>query len=75
MPLALFDVDDAEGFVRAIVNRSGLELDYHDAEDCAQFLLIQCWKLSINFEPWKGSVGFSTFAGHILRRRTYDWVR
>jgi len=73
--LALYDIADTAGFVGAIVNRSGLALSWSDREDLEQFLLATAWEISLTFEPGKGSVGFSTYAGNILRRRTHDWVR
>jgi DNA-directed RNA polymerase specialized sigma24 family protein len=71
----LFDIADTAGFVGAIVNRSGLALSWSDREDLEQYLLVTAWEISLTFEPGKGSVGFSTYAGNILRRRTHDWVR
>jgi DNA-directed RNA polymerase specialized sigma24 family protein len=73
--LALYDIADTAGFVGAIVNRSGLTLSWSDREDLEQYLLATAWEISLTFEPGKGSVGFSTYAGNILRRRTHDWVR
>jgi hypothetical protein len=73
--LALYDIADTAGFVGAIVNRSGLALSWSDREDLEQYLLSTAWEISLTFEPGRGSVGFSTYAGNILRRRTHDWVR
>jgi hypothetical protein len=73
--LALYDIADTAGFVGAIVNRSGLALSWSDREDLEQYLLATAWEISLTFEPRQGSVGFSTYAGNILRRRTHDWVR
>ena len=73
--LALYDIADTVGFVGAIVNRSGLELSWSDREDLEQYLLATAWEISLTFDPGKGSVGFSTYAGNLLRRRTHDWVR
>ena len=73
--LALYDIADTAGFVGAIVNRSGLALSWSDREDLEQYLLATAWEISLTFEPGQGSVGFSTYAGNILRRRTHDWVR
>jgi DNA-directed RNA polymerase specialized sigma24 family protein len=72
--LALWDVDDAAAFCSAIVTRSGLQLSWADREDLEQQLLVT-WELSLKFEPGQGSVGFSSYAGTILRHRTSDWVR
>jgi DNA-directed RNA polymerase specialized sigma24 family protein len=74
-PLALYDVDDTQRFVAGIVNRSGLSLNWSDRQDLEQSLLIVAWELSLKFEPGQSSVGFSTYCGTILRRRTNDWVR
>ncbi len=73
--LALYDIADTAGFVGTIVNRSGLALSWSDREDLEQYLLATAWEISLTFEPGRGSVGFSTYAGNILRRRTHDWVR
>jgi DNA-directed RNA polymerase specialized sigma24 family protein len=72
-PLALHDVDNAEGFVSAIVARSGLQLDHHDREDLCQYCLLVCWQLSLRFEP--GGITFSTWAGVTIRKRINDWQR
>jgi DNA-directed RNA polymerase specialized sigma24 family protein len=71
--LRLHDVDDAARFVAAIATRSGLKLAYHDREDLEQFLLVECWKLSLRYKPGGGS--FSSFAGTTLRLRVVDWTR
>jgi DNA-directed RNA polymerase specialized sigma24 family protein len=73
--LSLWDIDDCVAFVATIVNRSGLELSWSDREDLEQTLQIVAWELSLKFEPGQSSVGFSTYCGTILRRRTNDWVR
>jgi hypothetical protein len=75
VPLALHDVDDAERFVGAVVNRSGLELSWADREDLQQFLLTTAWEISLAYEPEGSSVTFSSFCGTILRRRVVDWQR
>jgi DNA-directed RNA polymerase specialized sigma24 family protein len=75
VPLALHDIDDAERFVGSIVGRSGLKLSWDAREDLEQFLLTTAWEISLTFEPRRSSVGFSTYCGTILRRRTHDWVR
>jgi DNA-directed RNA polymerase specialized sigma24 family protein len=73
--LELHDVDNAEGFVSAIVGRSGLSLSWDDREDLKQFLLIEAWELSLRYHPGVVRKGFSTWAGIILRRRVVDWQR
>jgi hypothetical protein len=75
VPLALHDIDDAERFVGSIVGRSGLKLSWDAREDLEQFLLTTAWEISLTFEPKRSSVGFSTYAGTILRRRVVDWQR
>jgi hypothetical protein len=70
---ALHDVDDAAGFVAAIVTRSGLTLSFHDREDLEQYLLVECWRLSLVYTA--GGISFSTYAGNTLRHRCVDWER
>ena len=71
--LTLDDVDDASGFVAAIVTRSGLALSFHDREDLEQYLLVECWRLSLVYTA--GGISFSTYAGNTLRHRCVDWER
>jgi DNA-directed RNA polymerase specialized sigma24 family protein len=73
LPLQLHDIDDAERFVGAIVTRSGLALNFHDAEDLSEYLLVECWQLSLHYQA--GGISFSTWAGNTLRRRSVDWIR
>jgi hypothetical protein len=73
--LELHDIDNAEGFVSAIVARSGLELDHHDREDLCQFCLVLCWQLSLQYEPNIIRGGFSTWAGITIKKRINDWQR
>jgi len=72
-PLALWNVDNAERFCWAIVSRSRLELDFHDAEDLHQYLLVECWRLSLRYQP--GGPDFDGWASRILRMRVVDWTR
>jgi DNA-directed RNA polymerase specialized sigma24 family protein len=72
-PLALWNVDDAQAFCWAIVRKAGRELDYHDAEDLAQYLLVECWRLSERYEP--GGPDFDGWAAKILKLRVVDWER
>jgi DNA-directed RNA polymerase specialized sigma24 family protein len=69
----LHDIDDAERFVEAIVSRSGFSLSFHDAEDLGEYLLVECWQLSLRYQA--GGISFSTWAGNTLRRRSVDWIR
>jgi DNA-directed RNA polymerase specialized sigma24 family protein len=71
--LALWDIDDTQRFVGAIVSRSGLELSWSDREDLEQTLQIVAWEISLKFKP--GGVTFSTYASTILKRRVVDWQR
>jgi DNA-directed RNA polymerase specialized sigma24 family protein len=73
LPLQLHDIDDAERFVGAIVSRSGFSLSFHDAEDLGEYLLVECWQLSLRYQA--GGISFSTWAGNTLRRRSVDWIR
>jgi hypothetical protein len=73
LPLQLHDIDDAERFVGAIVSRSGFSLSFHDAEDLGEYLLVECWQLSLRYQA--GGISFSTYAGNTLRRRSVDWIR
>jgi hypothetical protein len=72
--LRLHDVD-AERLVRGIVTRSGLELNYYEREDLEQFLLIECWKLSLRYESGRIDKGFGAYATVALKRRVVDWQR
>jgi DNA-directed RNA polymerase specialized sigma24 family protein len=73
LPLQLHDIDDAERFVGAIVSRSGFSLSFHDREALGEYLLVECWQLSLRYQA--GGISFSTWAGNTLRRRSVDWVR
>jgi DNA-directed RNA polymerase specialized sigma24 family protein len=73
LPLQLHDIDDAERFVGTIVSRSGFSLSFHDREDLGEYLLVECWQLSLRYQA--GGISFSTWAGNTLRRRSVDWLR
>jgi hypothetical protein len=75
--LELHDIDDTEAFVGAIVSRSGLDLSYHDREDLQQFLLGECWRLSLVYRRGDPHYGprFALYASGILRLRVVDWNR
>ncbi len=73
MPLALWNIDDAERFCWAIVGKAGRELNYHDAEDLHAYLLAECWRLSLRYIP--GGADFDGWASRILKLRVTDWER
>jgi DNA-directed RNA polymerase specialized sigma24 family protein len=73
-PLALWNVDDAQRFVCAIVSRSGLALSWSEREDLEQYLLVECWRLSLRYQPG-GPKDFDGWASRILRVRVVDWTR
>ncbi|HEX3268506.1 MAG TPA: hypothetical protein VHQ98_11035 [Gaiellaceae bacterium] len=70
----MHDVDDAFGFVCAIVSRSNLELGFPDREDLREYLLGELWILSTRFDGSRGS-RFSIWAKATLSKRVYDWLR
>lgn len=72
--LPLHDIDDAERFVSAIAGRSGLTLSWDDRADLEQYLLVECWQLSLRYDGAQGS-RFSSYARNLLQRRTVDWIR
>jgi DNA-directed RNA polymerase specialized sigma24 family protein len=72
--LRLHNVDDASAFCCAIVSRSGLNLSFHDREDLEEFLLAECWRLSLRYQPG-GPKDFDGWAARILRVRVVDWQR
>jgi hypothetical protein len=71
--LSLHDNDDVFAFVGAIVNRSGLRLDYHDRADLEAFLASSCWELSLKFRP--GGIPFSALATRTLKLRIVGFQR
>jgi len=71
----LLGIQDVEAFCARIIERSGLELRYHDREDLLAYLIETAWDLSLGFEPEYSTVVFSTYCGTILRRRVVDWQR
>jgi DNA-directed RNA polymerase specialized sigma24 family protein len=72
--LALWNVDDAQRFVCSIVSRSGLALSWSDREDLEQYLLVECWRLSLRYQPG-GPKDFDGWASRILKVRVVDWQR
>jgi hypothetical protein len=76
LALQLHDVQDAERFVSAIASKSGLTLSYHEREDLEQWLLGECWRLSLRYSPGRGSTtSFAGWATTTLRLRVTDWIR
>jgi hypothetical protein len=73
--LPLHDVDDAEQFIAAIVSRSGLQLRWDQRQDLEQYLLIECWKLSLDYQPGRITKGFAAYATVTLRKRIVDHQR
>jgi hypothetical protein len=76
-PLALHDVQDAEALCARVIERSGLSLSYHDAEDLLAYLVATAWALSLVYDrgdPQYPS-GFSTYATRTLGLRLIDWQR
>jgi hypothetical protein len=73
----LHDIDDAERFVGAIVSRSGFSLSFHDREELGEYLLVECWQLSLRYDRGDPQFPprFSVHATNILRRRLVDWQR
>ena len=75
--LSLHGIDDVEAFAAAIVNRSRLELNHHDREDLACYLVETAWELSLKYQRGdpKYPPRFSVYAAPILRNRVVDWQR
>jgi hypothetical protein len=76
--LALYDVDDAEAFCGRILDDQlrafGVRLRRHDTEDALAFLVSECWRLSVRYDPNVGQK-FSTYARRQLRLRFVDFLR
>jgi hypothetical protein len=70
--LSLWDIRDAEAFCKPIAQQAQLT-SHHDREELLAYLITELWILSKRYEP--GGITFSTWAGHTLRQRTYDWQR
>lgn len=75
MPLRLHDVQDASALCWRAVENARLELTWHEREDLHGYLLVACWELSLQYDPERRRVAFSTFATHRLRWAAVDWVR
>ena len=48
---------------------------FTNREDLHSWLVATAWQLSLEFEPGRSSVSFSTYATTILKRRITDWQR
>jgi DNA-directed RNA polymerase specialized sigma24 family protein len=72
--LTFHDIEDAEALAAWVVRRSGLDLSHEDRQDAEQTLLLELWKLSLDFDPSCGR-RFDAFAVAVLRRRLTDWQR
>ena len=74
--LELHDCRDIEALCINIVNRSRLTLNHYDREDLIAYLVVDAWKLSLRYQPGRGSTrDFTGWAHHILTRRVIEWQR
>ena len=71
--LELLDIRDVEQFAGRILERSGLELSYHDREDLLASLVVECWSCAGDYDESRAS--FSTFATIRLRAAVVAWLR
>lgn len=69
---------DAEGLVRKALDDAlrtrGIHLRPHEHADAVAFLVAECWRLSVAYDPARTS-RFSTFAYRRLRLLVWDWHR
>lgn len=74
-PWALLDVDDVEGLLALVVDRSphARELRQHERDDLVAWLLGEAWILSQQYRP--GPRGFSSYLYVSAQRRVVDHVR
>jgi DNA-directed RNA polymerase specialized sigma24 family protein len=74
----LHDADDVEKLARRALEdalrASGAHLRAHEHADAVAFLIAECWRISIDFDPSRG-LSFSTYAFRTLRRRYVDFLR
>jgi hypothetical protein len=73
--LSLHGIDDVEAFTAGIARHSHFELSYHDRQELHAYLITECWKLSLQYQPGIIRGGFQLWAGTTLRRRLIDWER
>jgi hypothetical protein len=74
-PWALLGIEDVEAFTARIVERSPVELSYHERESLHSFLISETWRLSLSYKPGIIRQGFSTWARIKLHQRSIDWTR
>jgi hypothetical protein len=70
----LHDIEDGERLAAWVIRRSGLTLSHEDHDDAQRHLLVEAWKLSLEFNP-ACDRPFVTFATALLGRRLVDWQR
>jgi hypothetical protein len=75
---ALHDVDDVERLSRKALDDAlrtrGIHLRPHEHADAVAFLVSECWRLSVGYDPARTS-RFSTYAYRRLRLLVWDWHR
>jgi hypothetical protein len=72
----LHDVRNVEALCERVIQRSRLNLSYHDHEDLLAYLVEVCWRLSTKYEHGRGSTNsFAGWATYILRLRLIEWQR
>ncbi len=74
MPLKLHDVEDGERLAAWVIHRSQITLSPEDFEDAHQYLLLELWRLFVDFDP-TGGRPFALLATTVLGRRLVDWQR
>lgn len=76
-PLALYDVDDVEGYCYRVLERRlrrfQARLTADDREDALAFLISTAWELSKRYDPTIGT--FSGYLSSLLDLRLADWFR
>src|SRR6266496_3773256 len=73
--LALHDVEDVEALAAYVIQRSGVELSYHEHEELLSYLVEVTWELSLRYEEGIIRKGFSLWATTTLKRRVVEWQR
>jgi hypothetical protein len=72
----LHDCDDVEALAQSIVSKSGLQLRHDQRESLVTYLVEETWKLSLRYEPERGSTSsFTGWASKQLPLRCIDWIR
>ncbi|MBA2360806.1 MAG: hypothetical protein H0V79_07755 [Actinobacteria bacterium] len=72
-PFLLHGVDVEALAWRVIAADRRLDLRHHQREELAGYLIAEIWRLSLRFEPGRGS--FAGFAHSTARLRVTDWLR